>query len=123
MANYNPREEAETALKQARLAAKRGDAREAERWSRIAERMAAAAEKLGALPRDSKDEAALREEIMGRLMKLKRANDDLMAWQQEDAIYQALKRQAELFKIPAPPPIRPCPGGMSFMERIAAGEI
>lgn len=41
--NYNPREEAESALNQARLAAKRGDAGEAERWSRIAERMALAA--------------------------------------------------------------------------------
>jgi hypothetical protein len=60
---------------------------------------------------------------MGRIRKLASANEDLAAWQQEDAIYQALKAQAEAHNIPPPPPIRPCPGGDRFLEKIASGEL
>lgn len=120
----NPREEAEAALKQAQRAAKRGDLREAERWSKTAERLVAAAEKFAALPQpEEEDEDALREEIMGRIKRLCVGSEDLRAWQQEDAIYQALKAQAEAHNLPLPPPIRPCPGGDDYLMKIAGGVL
>jgi predicted nucleic acid-binding Zn ribbon protein len=122
--SQTPREEAQIALKQAQRAAKRGDAREAERWSKTAERLAAAAEKLASLPApEIENPEALREEFLARIRRLRDVNADLMAWQQEDAIYQALKSQAEAHNIPPPAPIRPCPGGEAYLMRIASGEL
>jgi len=124
MPTQHPREEAQAALEQAKRAARRGDSRAAERWSKTAERMAAAAEKLGALPQaEEEDEEALREEILARMRKLAGAHEDLRAWRQEDAIYHALKAQAEAHNLPAPAPIRPCPGGEDFLMKIASGAL
>jgi hypothetical protein len=119
-----PREEAEAAMKQAQRAIKRGDGREAERWSKTAERLAAAAEKLAAAPPEEEvDEEALREELLGRIRRLADADEALKAWQLERAIHEALTAQARAHNIPPPPPLRPCPGGEDFLMRIAGGEI
>lgn len=66
----NPREAGVHALKQARRAAKQGDAAAAERWSKTAERMVAAAERLAKLPApqpEHEEEEALRAELRRRL--------------------------------------------------------
>lgn len=120
----NQREEAEAALKQAHRATKRGDAREAERWSKTAERLAAAAEKLAAsAPEEEEDEEAIRAEIMGRIRRLAEADEALKAWQLESAIHEALTAQARAHNLPLPPPLRPCPGGDDYMMKIASGQI
>lgn len=120
----DPRAEAQTALDQAKAAARRGDGREAERWSKTAERMATAAAKLAAAPAEEElDEEALREEIMGRIRRLAEADEALKAWQLDSAIHDALTHQAKAHNLPLPPPLRPCPGGDDFLMRIASGEI
>lgn len=124
MQKSDPRLEAQVAFENAKAAARHGKLRDAERWSKTAERLVAAAEKFAALPQpEEEDEDALREEIMGRIKRLCEGQEDLRAWQQEDAIYQALKAQAEAHNLPLPPPIRPCPGGDDYLMKIAGGVL
>ncbi len=76
MSETNPRQAAQTALKQAARAAKRGDLSEAERWSKTADRLAKAAERLAALPAEEPDpaaEEALRADLRARLIRLAEA--------------------------------------------------
>ncbi|MBY0562987.1 MAG: hypothetical protein K2P58_02275 [Hyphomonadaceae bacterium] len=121
----NPRTEAEHALKQAQRAAKRGDIKEAERWSKTAERMVAAAEKLRALPAPEAepDEEALRAELRARLRRLADAAYDLDRWQEERDQYEAAVGKAVREGAPMPDPLRPCPGDEAYLEKIGRGEI
>lgn len=120
----DPHAQAQAALGQAQRAAKRGDLREAERWSKTAERMAAAAEKLGALPQAEEEDAeALRAELRARLRRLVEANDALNAWQRAKENYDAAMQAALANGLPLPEPLAPCPGGEAYMMRIASGEI
>lgn len=120
------RTQAHAALKQAQRAAKRGDLADAERWSKTAERLAAAAEKLGALPGvaidDEAEEAALRAEFMARLHKLVEVHEEGALWEAERELYE--RQCAEALRTgAAPPPIlRENPGSLERMERIASGE-
>ena len=84
MSETNPRQAAQTALKQASRAAKRGDLAAAERWSKTAERLAAAAERLAALPpevSDVENEEALRAEIRARLRRIAEAEYRREGWE------------------------------------------
>jgi hypothetical protein len=120
-----PSEEARHALKHASSAAKRGDHVAAERWSKIAERMSAAAEKLAALPPPQKDEAqaeALRAELRARLRRLVEADHEAQQWEKERAAHEIAVRRAEREGGPMPPPLRPNPAGPERLDRIARGE-
>lgn len=84
MSETNPRQAAQTALKQSFRAAKRGDLAGAERWSKAAERLAAAAERLAALPpevSDVENEEALRAEIRARLRRIAEAECRRQGWE------------------------------------------
>ena len=110
-------------MKQARAAVKRGDVREAERWSKIAERMAAAAEKLAVAADEEEDTEALREEILGRIRKLVAARQALEDWQIDYEAWEEAQARALSEGREPPAPIRPCPGGDDYLEKIASGEL
>ncbi len=70
MSEANPRDDATAALKQANNASRRGDLAAAERWSKTAERMAQAAERLASLPPPpDEDEESRRAELRRRIAR------------------------------------------------------
>ena len=96
----------ESALKQARRAAKQGDLAACEKWSKNAERMALAAEKLAALPppQDSyENEEALRAELRARLARYAEAAHENERWENERDAH-ALATAAALAEGREPPP-------------------
>ncbi len=89
-----PREAGLHALKQAQAAARKGDAMAAERWSKTAQRMAAAAERLAKLPApvpDHEDEEALRAELRRRLALYVEAAQA----EADDETFDAIDRESE----------------------------
>ena len=128
----DPHTNAHNALKQAERAAKRGLVAEAERWSKIAERCAAAAEKLAAAPPSALDaqaaedeEIALRAEFMERLQRLAAAERAMDEWQRASAAYQDEVAKAIRTGGPMPPPVPQWPypneEKLAVLERIASG--
>ncbi len=111
----NPRETGASALKQARGAARRGDLAAAERWSKTAERMAGAAEKLAnlPLPPDSwEKEEALRAELRRRLGVFIKAAHEQEQWEERrDAHAQASAAALAEGREPPPPMEAFGPGG------------
>ncbi len=71
--------EAETARKHAKDAVRRGDLVEAERWSKVAERLLA----LPPPEEQALDDEAVREELRRRLQRLDEADRDLADWERE----------------------------------------
>ncbi len=119
----NPSAAARYALKQAQAASRRGDIAGAERWSKTAERMAAAGASLAerAPPGDWREEEATRAELRARLAKFVECDLEIQAWDAErDARAEAVG-QAMLTGAPMPPALRPCPAGPEDLERIALG--
>lgn len=85
----NPRDEAVAALKQAENAARRGDVAKAERWTKTAERLAASAERVAALPPPTDDDEALRAELRRRLQRYAVADLSFQRWEAERELYEA----------------------------------
>lgn len=122
---HDTREQADHALKQAQRAAKRGDLRESERWSKVAANMALAAEKLSASAPPAmspQDEEAMRAELRARIRRLVDSQFELEEWQKEELDHRAAREAARAAGQPEPPPLRPCPGGQSYLDKIARGE-
>jgi hypothetical protein len=120
----NPREAGASALKQARAASRRGDLAAAERWSKSAERMAAAAEKLANLPPppDSwENEEALRAELRRRLDVFIKADQEQEQWEsRRDAHAQASAAALAEGREPPPPMEAFGPNGPPHdLERLA----
>ncbi len=113
MSEANPRESAQSALKQAERAARQGDLAGAERWSKSAERMSAAAAKLASLPsagQSYEEEEALRRELWERLNKLANSQSDVIEWRRKHEIWLKARDQALLDGTELPPePEPPCP--------------
>jgi hypothetical protein len=116
----------ENAIIQARAAARRGALAEAERWSRVAERLAAAeAERDGIEQVDLDswgDEEAQSAELRRRLKLYCEAVVEFRIWKEErDAYYETL-HAAIANNLEPPPPLRPHPaGGVSeeaYLQRI-----
>ncbi|MBC7767485.1 MAG: hypothetical protein H7124_01720 [Phycisphaerales bacterium] len=128
----DPRAQAHNALKQAERAAKRGALAEAERWSKTAERCAAAVVKLATTPPDYdmdaevENEDRLREEIMGRIRRLADAQRQHQEWEATCADYTRAVAEAVRTGGPMPPPAPPSPFGgeteLATLERIAGGD-
>lgn len=110
----------ESALKQARRAAKQGDLAACEKWSKNAERMALAAEKLAALPppQDSyENEEALRAELRERLARYAEAARENERWENAcEAHAQAVAAALAAGREP-PPPLDPAPHDLDAIIR------
>lgn len=104
--------DAKTARKHAKDAVRRGDIAAAEKWSKVAERLAA-------LPEETQpeDREALREELRRRLTLFVAADRDIDQWEKEKAIHEAEIEAALANDTEPPPPLRPYPGGeLSYEE-------
>jgi hypothetical protein len=115
------RQAGESALKQARRAAKRGDLAAAEKWSKLAERMARAAEKLAAAPApipDYQEEERLRAEIRERLGRYVAAAKEVERWQKQRDAHEAAVQQALASGAAPPPPLPPSPYSMLDLDNI-----
>jgi len=117
------RNTAEHALKQANMAARRGDLNAAERWSKTAERMAEAAERLAdSAPEPEVDEEELRREFVARLKRLAEAQTAVEEWEGERELYETQVAEARRDGGQMPPSLRKAPFTDEDIERIAAGE-
>jgi hypothetical protein len=119
--NEDPHEQARHFIKQAQLAARRGDHAAAERWSRTAERFALTTQRIQEkLPLSSEQEdEALVTDLLARLERYAAADADIQAWDREKDIHDALTEQAQRHNLPLPPPLRPCPHNEDDLKRIA----
>ena len=113
MSEQDPRKGAEEAMRQSFAAARRKDQAAAERWSKVAERLAVSAEKLGALPPlpgSVEEEEALQAELLRRLARFVEADREIQIWEAEYEIWK--KADAAAAKSGAARvPMRPHPCG------------
>lgn len=122
MKRKSTREDAEAALRNARKAAKRGDLPGAERWSKTAERLAAAATTLADAPAPAEawqTDEDVRQEVRRRLQRFVEVDLEIQAWEAERDAYEEAVRLAREIGAPDPPPLRMCPAGPEDLERIA----
>lgn len=126
----NAKEEARFALRNAEMAARRGDLRQAERWSKMAERMSQAALNIEAAPEQfpsPEEELALREELRRRLTMFANADRELAEWESECEAYESNLIAAIGNGTEPPPPLRPRPGAPldaeGYLAAIAKGEF
>ena len=117
----DPHTQAQHMIKQAQLAARRGDHAAAERWTRTAERFAITAQRIqDKLPLSSEEEnEALCADLRERLVRYAAADQEIQAWDREKEIHDALTEQAQRHNLPLPPPLRPCPHNEDDLKRIA----
>lgn len=116
------RERAQAALKQATKAANRGDQREAERWLKTAERMAAAAERIAALPKpEVEDVEAVRAELRDRVYRFAPMAQEIAAWEHQRDIRDALAAFARAHDLPEPPGLEPCRFNDDDLAAVGAG--
>ena len=117
----DPHKQAQHMIKQAQLAARRGDHAAAERWTRTAERFALTAQRIqDKLPLSSEEEdEALVSDMLERLKTYASADAEIQAWDREKEIHDALTEQAQRHNLPLPPPLRPCPYNEDDLKRIA----
>jgi hypothetical protein len=117
--------EAHNALKQADAATRRGDLKDAQHWSKVAEQLSKSAERLASLPPPEDDgaaEEARRAELRRRIAMFVDASNDCEKWEEEAAIYHtALANGLDV------EPLRPHPAGElgenEYLDRIARGEL
>jgi hypothetical protein len=119
----HPRRQGKHALKHAARAARRGDLAAAERWSRIAERMAEAAQNLSAAPPDDAQAAeTIRAELRQRFARLAACEHANQTWECEREAHERLCAQARRTGAPLPPPLAPAPFSDEQLQHIAKGE-
>jgi len=121
-----PRAECAAALKQASRAAKRGDFTAADRWTKLAERHVATAERLAATPADQpspEEEAAICAEIRARIERYVEASHGIDRWEFERDIHEEYTARALREGLPMPPPLREAPFTEQDLERIARTRI
>lgn len=104
-----PRDAASNALKQARLASRKGDLKSAERWSKTAGSMAKAATELAAQPPSYEKIQAARNEFYLRIKRMSDSFDEVRAWRETyDAWLEARARaEAEGAPLPEEAPLHP----------------
>jgi hypothetical protein len=117
----NPHEQGEHALRQAHKAAKRGDLAAAAHWSKVADQMSRAAERLAANPppvneMSWEEEEELRAELRRRIQRFVAADQDIQRWEAERDAYVAALERARREGAPGPPPLRMHPAGPRHME-------
>lgn len=106
------RDEAHWAMRQAKRAARLGHDREAERWLKIAERTAAAAERIAALPEpeDSEEKVEeLRAEFRARIARYVAANNLNVDWEMRREVRKHIAAYAQQYNLPEPPEVEPEP--------------
>lgn len=125
----NPRDKAEHALKQADRAAKRGDLVQAERWTKVSERLVDAAARLAQTPQqmdDLENEEARRAELRRRLALFAQASAEIQQWEREFETYDAALAASLANNTEPPAPLRPHPAGPQgeeeYMRAILIGE-
>ncbi len=119
MSKQKPRDEARFALRRARDASRRADYAEADRWTKLAERQAAAAERLAAMPPDPESvegEEALRAEIRARVARFVDMSNEVQEWEYEKRMHEAYAARAAREGLPPPEPLRPCPHTEADLE-------
>ena len=115
------RDEAGAALKNARRAANAGNRSEAERWSKIAERLSASAQKLAPPEPEEFDEEALCAEFRARVARFVEADRPQREWEQAKLIRDAVAEFARAHGLPEPPDLEPLPDNTAELEAIGAG--
>lgn len=120
----NPHADAgRNALKQAHRAVRRHDLAAAERWSKTAERLAAAAERFAALPApEPVDSEAVREDLFNWISTLVEANNERMQWLAERDDYLSQVSAATRAGAPLPPLLRDAPVTEEDLLRMAGRE-
>lgn len=113
----NPHEQGAHALKQARDASRRGDLSAAAHWSRVADQMSRAAERLADNPPQAEDaDEEFRAELRRRVQRFVEADLDIQRWEKEREEYDAAVSLAMREGGPMPPPLRMHPAGPQHME-------
>lgn len=111
------------ALKQANRAAKQGDLRAAQHWSKVATAMAAAASAAQPSTLPDENEQERRAELRRRFARMVDVKHDVRAWEEErDHYYAQLATACENGTEP-PTPLRPHPCGPlgedDYLRRLA----
>jgi hypothetical protein len=102
-----------------------GDVARAERWTKVAERMAAAAQKLAEAPapvEDWKEAEAIRAELRERFRRLVECDRANEVWERERDAHQRMCAQARKVGTPLPPPLSPTPFDDEQIQKITTGE-
>jgi len=112
-------DKAEHALRQANRAAKSGDLAQAERWTKVSERLVDAAARLAQTPQqidDLENEEARRAELRRRLALFSQADADIQQWERERDLYEANLAASLANNTEPPAPLRPHPAGAPANE-------
>ncbi len=122
-----PHEQCAQALAQALKASRRGDLGAAQHWSRVADQMSRAAERLAANPApvdpgSPEDEERMLEELRERFARFAKCDIEIGNWEAEREAYQAAVAEAQRTGGPMPEPLRAAPAGPDDLSRIARGE-
>lgn len=115
----------EQALKRAERAARLGDLAAAERWTKVAERTAAAARNLAEAPKpveDWQETEALRAELRERFRRFIQCEQANQAWERQRDTHQRTCAEARKAGAPLPPPLAPLPYSDAQLEKIGSGE-
>lgn len=102
---------AKAALRHADLASRRGDVRDAKRWSDIAAKLSENARQLAEAPPILPEEQveAQRAELLRRLERLAQSDLELQRWHMRREIWEEMAAEAERQGAPPPPPLPPRP--------------
>lgn len=123
----SPREHADAAFAQAQKAARHGDLAASERWTKTAERLIAAAERLAKLSPPETPAEAVEAEVSMWVASVRRFLDDELGfrlWQFEATVHRLYGERAAAEGLPPAPPLRapPFADEEEFLERFGPGD-